>query len=98
MCERVQLPGGGFAIICGGHHRTKRPPCVNCGLRSTKLCDHVVADRGAGWKSVTCDAPICDRCALHVPGKNRDYCKRHAKHHLSEIPNPLPFQEIDTNG
>lgn len=65
--------------------------CVHCGGLASKLCDHQVADTGAGWKSATCDAPICEACALHVPGKDLDYCKHHAKHHTTEIPLQLPL-------
>lgn len=82
MCERVELPGGGFAIICGGRHR--RPStCIHCPRPSEVLCDHRNGD------GQTCDAPLCRTCALHV-GKHRDYCKHHAKVHA---PAPaLPFE------
>jgi hypothetical protein len=38
MCDRVPMPGGGVAIVCGGRHR-RRPPCVHCGDASAFACD-----------------------------------------------------------
>jgi hypothetical protein len=60
----------------------------SCGRMSTKLCDGKVADGGAGWKSTTCDMPICDRHATHVNGKDLDYCPRHA----AAAPASLPLE------
>jgi hypothetical protein len=92
-CGFYRIRGLGAVHINFG--RTKAPkPCVHCGDISTALCDHQVADKAAGWPTGTCDAPICERCALHVPGKNRDYCKRHAAAHRSEVPPSLPFEEL----
>lgn len=85
MCETVRLPGGGTAIVCGGHRR--RPACRHCGYASTKFCDHRHSD------GKTCDAPICGDCALHVPGKNVDYCQHHRAAHLADVPGALPFAE-----
>lgn len=83
MCEVLVLPGGGTAIVCGVRGRHRRPtPCVHCGRPSEVLCDHRNGD------GRTCDAAICRACALRV-GKNRDYCKHHAK---AYAPAPvLPF-------
>lgn len=46
-----------------------------CGRMSAKLCDAPVG-------SSSCDMPICEKHATHVPGRNLDYCPRHA--HLAE--------------
>lgn len=68
MCERVALPDGGFAIVCGGHGRQR---CA-CGRRATLACDWKVP----GKKSGTCDAPICARCATK-PAPGKDLCAKH---------------------
>ena len=67
-CERIQLPGGGAAIVCG---RGRKQRCA-CGAPSTKLCDWKVKAR----KSGTCDKPICDRCA-RSPAPGKDLCRAH---------------------
>lgn len=71
-CDHVDLPGGGYAIVCRGRQPQKR--CVHCGRPSSKLCDFPL--RGAKTGK-TCDRPICKRCAQHVP-PDTDYCKTHA--------------------
>ena len=87
MCEVVRFPDGSTPIVCGGHARRRRP-CVHCGGRGEKLCDHTNSD------GRTCDAPLCARCALSVPGRNRDYCRNHAPYHRAEVPACLPFEEV----
>ena len=67
-CDRVQLPGGGVAIVCSSR---KRQRC-KCGKPATLLCDWKVASR----KSGTCDAPICVSCAEHVAA-DKDLCPTH---------------------
>lgn len=65
MCERVALPGGGVAIVCGGH-RQRRRRCMrwsSCREWAEFQCD-------------TCDAPLCKRCRIHVP-PDHDYCRVH---------------------
>jgi hypothetical protein len=94
-CQHYRVPGLGRVHICFTGRRKAPPPCVHCGDVSTALCDHQVADKAAGWPTNTCDAPTGERCALHVPGKNRDYCKRHAAAHRSEVPPSLPFEVAD---
>ncbi len=69
MCERVSMPDGSVAIVCGP--RVRRRPCVYCGHPSTSLCDATVASR-----SGTCDRPLCARCRIHVP-PNLDFCHDH---------------------
>ena len=73
-CRTVSLPGGGYAIVCGGHG-PRQKPCVYCGKPSSKLCDFPIE----GAKGETCDRPLCERCAVHVEGKDEDYCHAHAK-------------------
>jgi hypothetical protein len=80
------IPGIGFVHMRGSGLPN---PCIHCQNISSKLCDHVVNER----TQATCDAPICEGCALHVPKKDLDYCKRHAPAHLAEVPAPLPFGE-----
>lgn len=69
-CHRVNLPGGGFAIVCTPRQRERK---CRCGRPATKLCD---------WKKMsgkgTCDKAICDACAVNV-GPDKDYCPDHAK-------------------
>jgi hypothetical protein len=74
MCERVAMPGGGVAIVCGVR-RAKPKPCAQCGHASTVLCDGPPRDSGR-LRSVTCDRPLCGRCRIHVP-PNRDFCREH---------------------
>jgi hypothetical protein len=72
-CDFIQMPGGGTAVICS---HTRRRRCSACGeLRATKLCDGPPAP---GSRKKTCDADLCTRCAVHVDGKDVDYCPRHA--------------------
>lgn len=69
-CERVSLPGGGLAIVCGT--RASRQRCA-CGKPATLLCDWKVPARRSG----TCDAPICSSCATS-PAPEKDICPAHA--------------------
>lgn len=68
-CERVTLPGGGTAIVCGTR---KRKRC-DCGRPATLACDWKVPSR----KSGTCDAPICAGCTTS-PAPEKDLCPAHA--------------------
>lgn len=89
MCETVDVPGLGRVIVCGGHRdRRQAPPCVHCGEPSEVLCDHRNTPE-PGLRLATCSAPLCRGCALHV-GKNRDYCRTHARAHRPEP--VLPFE------
>lgn len=65
-CERVTLPGGFTAIVCG----TRKKPRCKCGRSGAMLCD---------WKveGGTCDQPICARCATS-PAPDKDLCPQHA--------------------
>lgn len=71
MCERVVMPGGGVAIICGGH-RGRRAKCVHCGQPSAFACDGPPRSQDR----ITCDRPLCRSCRIHVP-PNQDFCKHH---------------------
>lgn len=41
-----------------------------CGARASLLCDWIVAPKK------TCDAAVCDRCALEV-AKEKHLCQKH---------------------
>ena len=71
-CEHRNLGGGSFAIICTRGNRQK--PCQYCGHPSSKLCDFKLAGAKAGR---TCDVPMCEKCAMHIP-PDTDFCKSHA--------------------
>lgn len=76
-CERVSLPGGGHAIVCGT--RSRRQRCA-CGKPATRLCDWKVpaAVSASGHATrATCDAPICASCATS-PAPEKDLCPAHA--------------------
>jgi hypothetical protein len=69
MTCRVVINQGVRAIVCSRRERTRR--CRFCDNPAERLCDHP-NPRGSG----TCDAPLCDSCA--VPGgDNVDYCPTH---------------------
>lgn len=67
-CDRVSMPGGGTAIVCGPTKRCK------CGRRATLACDWKVPTKRSG----TCDAPICAGCTTS-PAPDKDLCPDHAK-------------------
>lgn len=76
-CERITLPNGGAAIICGLPRG--RAKC-RCGRTATLLCDwklpHIVDDQFVKV-SGTCDAPLCPSCTSS-PAPNKDLCPKHA--------------------
>lgn len=71
VCQRVTLPCGTAAIVCGPRQRKRK--CVACGKPADLLCDWKVKTKRSG----TCDAPICARCT-HLPAKDKDLCPDHA--------------------
>jgi len=74
-CERFDLGGGAFAIVCSRGKRTTAPPCSACKTRpSTRLCDFELRGKRAGK---TCSAKLCDRCS--VQRGELDLCPPHAK-------------------
>lgn len=70
-CERVTLPGGGTAIVCGKRQPFDRCPC---GRIASLLCDWKVE---TVRKSGTCDKPLCERCTTR-PAPDKDLCPAHA--------------------
>ena len=69
MCERVALPGGGYAIVCGGRHRDRRPCAYpGCKARVSIECDHT-----ADGSSKTCDRGTCRAHAKPI-AKDVDWC------------------------
>lgn len=68
-CDRVSLPGGGFAIVCG--HRGRRHSCASCGADAGYQCDWKLGGGPAAGQGRTCDAWICGEHAREVaPGKH----------------------------
>jgi hypothetical protein len=72
-CNHIDLPGGGFAIVCGRGSRQRL--CTHCGKPSDKLCDYPL--RGAK-EGQTCSRPVCQKCATHVE-PDTDFCRTHAE-------------------
>lgn len=73
-CERVEMPGGGTAVLCSRGGKGSRPkPCgvAGCERPSVALCDRPVW-RGPG-QSRTCDAPICEGHRTAI-GRDVDLC------------------------
>jgi len=73
-CERVTLPNGASAIVCGPRRPHQR---CRCGRRATLLCDWKMVE-GTVHSSGTCSEPICDRCTAS-PAPNKDLCPAHAE-------------------
>lgn len=71
-CDHVKLPYGGTAIVCSRERRKPRCSVKPCKNAMTKRCDF--KDRTTG---VMCDRPLCDDHAIHVKGKDLDYCCTH---------------------
>jgi hypothetical protein len=69
VCERIQLPGGGTAMICAsGTHSAH----CRCGRSAVALCDWKVPGNHSG----TCDAPLCADHAKAV-ARNKHLCPEH---------------------
>jgi hypothetical protein len=87
-CSRINMPGGGVAIV--KHAAARYPRCKFCqgrlermgrGLhdgslieKATLLCDFEVG-KTLGGDPITCDAPVCAKCATRVGDK--DFCPKH---------------------
>lgn len=69
-CDRVQIPGGGVAIVCSRGRRQKR--CHQCGQSAKLLCDWKIA------KGKTCDMQICATHAQEV-APEKHLCPEHQK-------------------
>lgn len=73
MCERLTMPDGSVAIVCGGH-RGRRRPCTYPGCRrpgeiecdgprpNGKTCDRVTCRAHA--KAIGPDRDLCWQCAI----------------------------------
>lgn len=87
-CERLELPGGGVAIVCTRGKRTRS--CSVCGRRGAELlCD----GRSPGRKR-TCDAPLCRRCARSA-GAGVDHCPACAALVIARVPPTLAEDDGD---
>lgn len=91
MCRKVDLPGGGFAIVCGGHARGPKRYCADCIAAGTKaeavaLCDGPApAPKPGQAKRKTCDRGMC---AKHVARRfgRKDFCSRCAPSAQGALP------------
>lgn len=85
-CDRIDLGGGNFAIVCSRGKRTPRCSVPGCSSPGAFQCDYPVKGR----KSGTCDAYLCtahrrpqaldpDLFAelFAEPRESRDYCPPH---------------------
>lgn len=86
--------------------------CAFCGEKATKLCDYLITrnEDDAGCCDVTCDTPLCSKCAksdgailygccIGKPSNSftdtRDYCPTHTD--LDKIPiKPVFISEHNT--
>jgi hypothetical protein len=74
ICEWVDIPGGGVAIVCSRRTRTQK--CRTCHQwRAVLLCDHPNPQNGKKGGG-TCDKPLCRSCAVRR-GPNIDWCPSH---------------------
>lgn len=67
-----QIPNG---FVCGSREPRRNCSVPGCSQKSSKQCDYPVA----GKMSKTCDAYLCERCAVPQDGADRDFCRAHAK-------------------
>lgn len=73
--QRIQLPDGSFAIVCGSKPRARRCSTAHCRRTADYQCDYPVTRAG---KAATCDRWVCESCRTNV-GPDRDYCLPHAR-------------------
>ncbi|HXI41624.1 MAG TPA: hypothetical protein VNH83_16700 [Bryobacteraceae bacterium] len=78
-CSHFKFPDGTVAIV--KHAAGRYPRCRFCSrshdaLPATLLCDFEVG-RTLGGQPITCDAPVCAKCATHV-GSDKDFCPKHS--------------------
>jgi hypothetical protein len=71
-CHWIRMPNGTVAHVRMPKPRAKH--CYKCGRPANKLCDGIVSPPEQITHKRTCDKPLCDVCAHHVPGKDLDYC------------------------
>lgn len=86
-CVRMDLPGGGTAIVCGVRSRS----CSSCGRTADFLCDWKVE----GNKSGTCDRAICSVHAKQV-APEKHLCPEHQRAH-ADWQRRRATQELDPN-
>lgn len=72
-CKFTRLGPDSYVVACSRGRQVKR--CKNCGRPLTKLCDYPLRGEKKGQ---TCDAPLCNACAVSQ-GENVDYCPPHAR-------------------
>lgn len=74
-CERFDLGGGAFAIVCSRGRRGPAALCSACKARpGTLLCDYELRGSKSGK---TCSAKLCERCA--TKRGQADLCPPHAR-------------------
>lgn len=72
-CEKIQVPGGGVALVRrSGMRRPK--PCEYCEAPHEFLCDHVL--RNTSRSRETCDRRLCAKHANQV-GEDTHLCPEH---------------------
>ena len=79
-CRPIAIDGKVVGIACSRGRGKLPEPCSTpgCARPHTKLCDYPLVPLEFGKEPRTCDAKLCDRCAVHV-GPNTDYCRPHAR-------------------
>jgi hypothetical protein len=97
-CQRIEIPlaDGTTAsgIICSRGHRPRKPCQVCGGAVHSVLCDFPLITK-PGKKQKTCDAKLCEGCAMHVG--QRDFCPDHAKQlDIAGVPRELLLQSDDS--
>lgn len=91
-CSKINLPGGGVAIVCSRGRRDQVQHCCGCGGVATLQCDWKVG------KGLTCDSWICSGCAKEV-GPDKHLCPRHQltyKDWLASRPTPQDTKQTPT--
>jgi hypothetical protein len=71
-CRVIRDSEGRVGMIACGRFGEKRGICWECLGYSVALCDGPGAKEGT-----TCDRKLCYKHAVHVTGKNLDYCRMH---------------------
>lgn len=71
IAETWTDPELGVVFVCG--RRRRSGPCVRCGDPGARLCDGLTRPLAFGEQPETCDAWLCDRCAIAGAGRT-DLC------------------------
>jgi hypothetical protein len=78
-CQNIKLPNGAQAIVCTRGKRGRKKLCQFCKYYvATKQCDFPLDAVKANGEIKTCDAFICEYCAVHLEATEIDYCPPHA--------------------